>query len=147
MTLARIAAIAEPRQPPKPRQRAASAGIRDPLGAGEARPCLPWLCWWCSTSGAPRPATSVSDPEVEAQHSEEEAVRVCRDAVESRLAARDPSIVGPGRPEYLQGGEYDVRLEVELDDGTLRTGKEVLCQVQFTSETGWVVEDVSLNPN
>ena len=55
--------------------------------------------------------------------------------------------MGPGRPEYLQGGEYDVRLEVELDDGTLRTGKEVLCQVQFTSETGWVVEDVSLNPN
>jgi hypothetical protein len=39
------------------------------------------------------------DPEVEALHSEEEAVRVCRDAVESRLAARDPSIVGPERRE------------------------------------------------
>ena len=86
------------------------------------------------------------DAEVEALHSEEEAVRVCRDAVESRLAARDPSIGGPGQPEYLQGGEYDVRLAVELDDGTLRTRNEVLCQVQFTSETGWIVEDVSLDP-
>ena len=87
------------------------------------------------------------DPEVEALHSEAEAVRLCRDAVESRLAARDPSIVTPGRPEYLEGGEYNVRFGVELDDGTLRTRDEVLCQVQVTSETGWIVEDVSLDPN
>ena len=74
-------------------------------------------------------------------------LNVWRAAVESRLAARDPTIVDPGRPEYLQGGEYDVRLAVALDEGTLRTRNEVLCQVQFTSETGWIVEDVSLDPN
>ncbi len=87
------------------------------------------------------------DPEVEALHSEEEAVRVCREAVESRLAARNPSIVGFGRPEYLQGGEYEVRLAVELQDGRFRTRNEVLCQLQFTAETEWIVEDVSLDPN
>ena len=87
------------------------------------------------------------DPEVEALHSEEEAVRVCREAVESHLTARNPSIVGPGGPEYPQGGEYEVRLAVELQDGRRRTRDEVLCQLQFTAETGWIVEDVSLDPN
>ena len=87
------------------------------------------------------------DPEVEALHSEEEAVRVCSEAVESRLAARNPSILGPGRPEYLQGGEYEVRLAVELWDRARRTRNEVLCQLQFTADTGWIVEDVSLDPN
>ena len=87
------------------------------------------------------------DPEAEALHSEEEAVRVCRDAVQSRFAARDPSIVPPEQPEYLQGGEYEVRLVVELDDDGFRTREVVLCQVQFTAETGWIVEDVSLGPN
>ena len=87
------------------------------------------------------------DPWVEALHSEEEAVRICREAVTSQFADRDPSIVRPGLPVYLQGGEYDVRMAVELDDRTLRTTDEVLCQVQFTAETGWIVEDVSLDPN
>ena len=87
------------------------------------------------------------DPEVEALHSEEEAVRVCRDAVESELAAQDPSIVGPGQPEYLQGGEYDVRMVVELDERNVRTTNVVLCQVQFTAETGWIVEDASIDAN
>ncbi len=87
------------------------------------------------------------DPEVEALHSEEDAVRVCREAVESRLAARNPSIVGPGRPEYLQGGEYEVRLAVELRDRARRTRNEVLCEVQFRAETGWTVEEMSLDAN
>ena len=87
------------------------------------------------------------DPEAEALHSEEEAVRVCREAVQSRFAAQGPSIVPPEQPEYLQGGEYEVRLVVELDDDGFRTGRVVLCQAQFTAETGWVVEDVSLGPN
>ena len=87
------------------------------------------------------------DPEVEALHSEEEAVRVCSEAVESRFAARNASIVGLGRTEYLQGGEYEVQLAVELQDGTRRTSDQVLCQLQFTAETGWNVEDVSLDPN
>jgi hypothetical protein len=87
------------------------------------------------------------DPEGEALHSAAEAVRLCRDGVESRLAARDPSIVTPGQPEYLEGGEYNVRFGVALDNGTLRTRDEVLCQVQFTSETGWIVEDISLDLN
>lgn len=87
------------------------------------------------------------DPAVEALHSEEEAVLACREAVESRLATQDPLIVGPGRSEYLQGGEYDIWLAVELRDGTRRTRADVLCEVQFTAETGWSVEDVSLDPS
>lgn len=87
------------------------------------------------------------DPEVEALHSEQEAVRVCREEVESRFASRDPSVVGPGRPEYLQGGEYAVRLAVEFQGSAPRARGEVSCQLQFTAETGWIVEDVSLDPN
>ncbi len=87
------------------------------------------------------------DPELEALHSEEEAVDVCREAVGSRLAARRPSIMGPGRPEYLQGGEYEVRFLVELQTGARRSEDEALCQLQFTAETGWIVEDVSLDSN
>lgn len=85
------------------------------------------------------------DPEVEALHSEEEALLVCREAVESQLAAQNPSILSPGRPEYLQGGEYEVWFEVELQDGARRVGEGVLCQVQFTAGAGWTVEDVSLD--
>ena len=87
------------------------------------------------------------DREVEALHSEEDAVGVCSDAVESRFAARFPAILGPGPTEYLQGGEYEVRLEIALRDGARRTRAEVLCELQFTAETGWIVEDVSLDPN
>jgi len=87
------------------------------------------------------------DPEVEALHSEEDAVRVCIEAVESRLAARNPSILSPGRSDYLQGGEYEVRVAVALRSGAGRTRNQVLCQLQFTAETGWIVEDVSLDPN
>ena len=84
------------------------------------------------------------DPEIEALHSEEEAVLLCRRAVDSELAARNPSPLDPGRPEYLQGGEYDVRFEVELRDGTRRVRETVRCQVQFTVGSGWTVEDVSV---
>ena len=87
------------------------------------------------------------DSEVEALHSEEEAVRVCREGVQSQFAARDPLIVPPEQAEYLQGGEYEVQLVVELDDRGFRTGEVVLCQLQFTAETGWMVEDVSFVPN
>ena len=87
------------------------------------------------------------DPTVEALHSEEEAVLVCREAVESRLAARNPSIVGLGPSEYLQGGEYEVWLVVELQDGAGRTADQILCQLQFTPERGWIVEDVTLERN
>ena len=72
---------------------------------------------------------------------------LAREEVESRWASQNPSIVGPGRPEYLQGGEYNVRLAVELQDGTVRAGREVLCQLQFTAATGWIPEDVSLDRN
>ena len=87
------------------------------------------------------------DPEVEALHSPEETGLFCAEAVESRMAAQNPSIMGPGRSEYLQGGEYKVRLPVELRDGAGRARNVVLCQLQFTAETGWIVEDVSLDPN
>jgi hypothetical protein len=85
------------------------------------------------------------DPEVEALHSEGEAALVCREAVRSELAAQNPSFLPPGRPEYLQGGEYDVRFDVELQEGSLRVSEVVLCQVQFSGEAGWIVEDVSLD--
>ena len=85
------------------------------------------------------------DPELEALHSEEAAVDVCREALVSRLAARSPSIVGPGRPEYLQGGEYEVRFRIEFQAGARRNETEALCQLQFTTETGWIVEDVTLD--
>ena len=87
------------------------------------------------------------DPAAEALHSEEEAVLVCREAVESRLADRSPSIVGLGPSEYLQGGEYEVWLVVELQAGAARIADQVLCQLQFTPETGWIVEDVTLERN
>ena len=87
------------------------------------------------------------DPAAEALHSEEEAVLVCREAVESRLAARNPSIVGLGPSEYLQGGEYEVWLVVELQAGAVRAADQVLCQLQFTVETGWIVEDLTLERN
>jgi len=87
------------------------------------------------------------DPAAEALHSEEEAVLVCREAVESRLADRSPSIVGLGPSEYLQGGEYEVWLVVELQAGAARIADQILCQLQFTVETGWIVEDVTLERN
>ena len=40
-----------------------------------------------------------------------------------------------------------MRFAVELDDGSFRARDQVLCQVQFTAETGWIVEEVSLDPN
>ena len=85
------------------------------------------------------------DPEVEALHSEEEAIRVCSDAIESRLAGRNPNIVDSGRADYLQGGEYVVRFVVELRSNAGRTGNLVVCQLQFTAETGWIVEDVTVD--
>lgn len=86
------------------------------------------------------------DPEFEALHSEKDAIRICVEAVEARLAARSPSILGPGRPDYLGGGEYEVRLALELRNGAFGTRNEVVCQLQFTAETGWIVEDVSIDP-
>jgi len=85
------------------------------------------------------------DPEVEALHSEEEAALVCLEAVRSELAAQRPSFLHAGRTEYLQGGEYEVQFDVELRDGSRRVSKGVLCQVQFSVEAGWIVEDVSLD--
>jgi hypothetical protein len=86
------------------------------------------------------------DPEAEALHSVEDAVGVCSDAVLSQLSARNPSILGVGRTDYLQGGEYEVRLPVALRTGGRRSEAEVLCQLQFAVETGWIVEDVSVDP-
>lgn len=82
------------------------------------------------------------DPEVEALHSEAAAIDVCVEAVKSQLV--DPTFLGPGRPEYLQGGEYDVWLNVEVQEGRRRTRDDILCQVQFTVETGWIVEEISV---
>ena len=69
---------------------------------------------------------------------------ICREAIESEMAEQDPSFLGPERPEYLQGGEYSVVFPVEIQDGRRRTRAEILCEAQFTPETGWIVEEVSV---
>ena len=63
------------------------------------------------------------------------------------INAESVSEKGRHPPVVVLGATYEVRMVVELDDRTLRTTDEVLCQVQFTAETGWIVEDVSLDPN
>lgn len=80
------------------------------------------------------------DPEQEALHSPEEAVQRCRVAIDSAFAARDPEIVGPLEAEYLQGGEYEVTGTLDVLNGRARARQAVLCELQFTAETGWRVE-------
>ena len=48
-------------------------------------------------------------PELEALHSSEDAIRQCREGIESRLSDRSGTVQGLLEAEYLQGGEYKVR--------------------------------------
>jgi len=85
------------------------------------------------------------DPAMEALHSEVEAVLLCQEAVLDDLTDQSPALLTPGSPEYPQGGEYEVRFEVELRRGRSRIREGVLCEIQFTPDAGWVVEYVSLD--
>ena len=84
------------------------------------------------------------DPALEALHSPEEAIQVCREALDSQLAGQAPKIVGPFQVEYLQGGEYEVTAPLDLKAGTSRRQWEALCELQFRPEAGWAVGQILL---
>ena len=83
-------------------------------------------------------------PELEALHSSEEAIRQCRQGIESRLSDRSGTVQGSLEAEYLQGGEYVVRGAVGLVEGGIRVTKTVLCEAQFRPEDGWKIEHVEV---
>jgi hypothetical protein len=83
-------------------------------------------------------------PELEALHSSEEAIRQCREGIESRISNRDGTVQGSLEAEYLQGGEYVVRGAVSLVEGGRRVTWAALCEAQFRPESGWLIENVEV---
>ena len=79
------------------------------------------------------------DPELEALHSPQEALQVCRVALDSQLLGQDPEIVRPLQVEYFQGGEYEVTGTVDVRVGGRRVRRDALCELQFRPESGWTV--------
>ena len=84
------------------------------------------------------------DPQEEALHSPQEALRLCREALDLQLSEQDPEIVSELEVEYLQGGEYEVTATVDLRAETSRTRREALCELQFRPEAGWTVREIRL---
>ncbi len=84
-------------------------------------------------------------PELEALHSSEDAIRQCREGIESRLSDRGGTVQGSLEAEYLQGGEYLVRGAVSVVEGRRRVGRPILCEAHFR-KGGWTIEDVVLGP-
>ena len=87
------------------------------------------------------------DPELEALHSPQAAIRLCGEAFDSVFAGQNPSIVGTPEAFYLQGGEYEIVAAVELLEGRSRDRRGARCEIQFSAETGWQVEHVELDPS
>ena len=83
-------------------------------------------------------------PELEAQHSADDAIAQCREGIESRLSGRSGAVQGLLEAEYLQGGEYLVRGDVSVVNGRRRVTSSVLCEAQFRPESGWTIEHVEL---
>ena len=83
-------------------------------------------------------------PELEALHSAEDAIRQCREGIESRLSDRRGTVEGLLEAEYLQGGEYDVRGAVSVVEGISRVTRPVLCEAQFRPEGGWTIGHVEV---
>ena len=81
-------------------------------------------------------------PELEALHSSEEAIRLCREGIESRLSDRGGRVQGSLEAEYLQGGEYVVRGAVSVVEGRRRVTWPARCEAQFRPESGWKIEHV-----
>ena len=81
-------------------------------------------------------------PELEALHSSEDAIRECREGIESRLVGRGGAVQGSLEAEYLQGGEYFVRGTVIVTEEGSRVTRPVLCEAQFRTEGGWAIEHV-----
>ena len=83
-------------------------------------------------------------PELEALHSSEDAIRQCRDGIESRLSDLGVTVQGVLEAEYLQGGEYEVRGVVSVVEARVRVTRPVLCEAQFRPEGGWTIENVEV---
>ena len=83
-------------------------------------------------------------PELEALHSSEEAIRQCREGIESRLSDRGGTVQGSLEAEYLQGGDYVVDGVVSVVEGRRRVTRPVLCEAQFRPEGGWKIEHVEV---
>ncbi len=83
-------------------------------------------------------------PELEALHSADAAIEECRVGIESRFSDRRGTVQGLLEAEYLQGGEYVVRGDMRLMEGTRPVTSPVLCEAQFRPESGWVIEHVEL---
>jgi hypothetical protein len=82
------------------------------------------------------------DPAEEALHSPTVARRECRVAIESHFSGQDFEFVTPLVVEYLQGGEYEVRATVALTNEGRRASRQTLCEIQFSRESGWVVDQI-----
>ena len=83
-------------------------------------------------------------PELEALHSPEEAIRQCREGIESRLSDQGGTVQGSLAAEYLQGGEYVVRGTVSVVERPSRVTRSVLCEAQFRPQSGWRIEHVEV---
>jgi hypothetical protein len=81
-------------------------------------------------------------PELEAQHSAEEAIAACLDDLEVRYREQSGRVVGLLQAEYLQGGEYVVRGEMSLTTDRRRATVTVRCEPQFRVDDGWTIEHV-----
>ncbi len=83
-------------------------------------------------------------PELEALHSSEDAIRQCREGIESRLSDLGATVQGVLVAEYLEGGEYDVRGRVSVLQAGGRVTRPVLCEAQFRPEGGWTIGHVEV---
>lgn len=83
-------------------------------------------------------------PELEALHSSEDAIRQCREGIESRLSDLGVTVQGVLEAEYLGGGEYEVRGGVSVVEARVRVTRPVLCEAQFRPEGGWTIENVEV---
>ncbi len=83
-------------------------------------------------------------PELEALHSSEDAIRQCREGIESRLSDVGATVQGELVAAYLEGGEYDVRGRVSVLQAGGRVTRPVLCEAQFRPEGGWTIEHVEV---
>ena len=83
-------------------------------------------------------------PELEALHSSEDAIRQCREGIESRLSDLGATVQGVLVAAYLEGGEYDVRGRVSVLQAGGRVTRPVLCEAQFRPEGGWTIEHVEV---
>ena len=83
-------------------------------------------------------------PELEALHSSEDAIRQCREGIESRLSDLGVTVQGALEAEYLEGGEYAGRGVVSVVEARVRVTRPVLCEAQFRTEGGWTIENVEV---